>query len=76
MKKVTVNGIQLEVGVLDDLISYEDVVALALKTGNPTVTYRGPRKGDSRRSGEMHFGCDPVLLEDGMVFSVMHTGNA
>ncbi len=57
-------------------ISYEKVVQLAGMTGHPSVTYRGPRNGDSQRSGIMHPGCKAVELDEGMVFNAQHTGNA
>jgi len=43
-----------------------------------TVTYHTSRKpgSDSERSGIMHLGCQPVRLEDGMIFNVANTGNA
>jgi hypothetical protein len=76
--KVHVNGVEREIH--SDLaavsISYEDMVKLADETGHPSVVYRGPSGGDSRRNGEMHKGCPPLVLESGMSFSVMHTGNA
>lgn len=57
-------------------IDYEDVVLLAGKSGSPTVTYRGPKTGDSRREGIMHPGCEPVMLVERMVFNVVHTDKA
>lgn len=57
-------------------ISYEEIVKLAGKTGNPSVTYRGPTKGDSLRKGNMHADCAAVELEEGMIFNVQHTGGA
>lgn len=57
-------------------IGYEEVVRLAEMTGTPSVTYVSKRRDDSRRSGAMHTGCTSVELEDGMVFNVVHTGNA
>lgn len=72
--KVNINGVDREVDA--DRITYFALVELAGETGYPSVTYSGPRRGYSRRSGEMHAGCEPVKLEDGMVFSVIHTGNA
>ena len=57
-------------------LNYEDIVELAGKKGYPTVTYSSPRLGDSKRSGEMHFGSPAVPIEDQMIFSVVHTGHA
>jgi len=72
--RVNVNGKPME--ATGETVSYEYIVELAGMTGYPTVTYSGPRKGDMRRSGEMHMGCPPVVLEPGMIFNVCHTGNA
>jgi hypothetical protein len=79
--KIVINGLHVDLDNVRHIdlnggITYEHIVQLAGETGYPTVAYSGPRKGDSRRSGEMHHGCDPVILDDGMVFSVMHTGDA
>jgi len=43
-------------------ITYEELLAIAQKSGNPSVIYKGPRHGDSQRSGTMHPGCKPVAL--------------
>lgn len=73
--KINVNGVEWSAS--DNFaISYETVVGLAGEFGNPTVVYSWRGAGDLRRSGEMHAGGAPVDLADGMVFSVMHTGNA
>lgn len=72
--RIIVNGLEFKVG---REVTYEQVVELAGKRGNPTVTYSTRRRrGDALRSGTMHTGCRPVAVEDGMVFSAMHTGNA
>lgn len=71
---IIINGIPITTSKSE--LSYEDVVELAGKKGYPTVVYSSPRRGDSNRSGEMHFGCPTVHIEDQMVFSVVHTGNA
>lgn len=71
---LVVNGRECEFD--KNTISYEEIVALAGEKGYPTVTYMGPRHGDSRRSGEMHYSCKPVVLEAKMIFSVIHTDNA
>lgn len=72
-KVIILNGKTCDV---DAHLSYEQVVELAGLTGHPTVTYRGKRQGDSCREGEMHTGCNILHIEDGMIFNVMHTGNA
>lgn len=66
----------LEVDFVGEHISYEEVVRLAGLTGNPSVAYRSLWRGDSRRIGTMYPGCRPVIVEAGMYFNVMHTGNA
>lgn len=77
--RINVNGRWID--VLDKTeVTYEDILELATgKKGYDyclTVVYSGPRHGDMRRSGEMHKGCNPVKLEDGMVFTAMDTSNA
>jgi hypothetical protein len=71
--KIIVNG--QEMPFSGSQISYDEVIALAGKTGHPSVTYRGHVVRDSRREGLMHPGCAAVEVDDGMVFNVMHTGN-
>lgn len=71
--RIIVNGLEF---LVEEKVTYEQIVELAGKRGNPTVTYSTRRKGDSRRSGEMHQGCNPVQVEEGMMFNAMHTGNA
>jgi len=69
--EVTINGVEKKVHSL--LASYEDVVVMAGKTGNPSVTYhRGflPKPDGCLAPGET------VYLKDGMYFAVQHTGNA
>ncbi len=72
--EIIVNGSRLTVGGTH--LTYDEVVELAGSSGNPTVVYSSAKKGDTRRSGEMHRGCADVAMEAGMVFTVMHTGNA
>lgn len=72
--KITINGRDHDVP--GGYLSYEELVKLAGKTGNPSATYLGPRMGDMRRGGIMHPGCKPIELEEGMHFDVVHTGNA
>jgi hypothetical protein len=70
---IIVNG--LPVPTVEKTLSYEDVVKLAGETGNPSMTYRTPKVGDSRREGILSAG-NVVVLESGMVFNVQHTDNA
>lgn len=74
--KITINGKVWTLFQHNDKLSYERVVEHARMKGYPTVTYRGPKNGDTQRQGEMHVGCADVALEDGMAFNVVHTGNA
>ena len=74
--KIIVNGGPVELTAGPGHVSYEEVVALAGLSGAPTVTYAGKRDGDVRRQGTMYTGCPPVVVEDGMVFNVIHTGGA
>lgn len=71
---IIVNGKHIETSLSE--VHYADVVAFAGKEGNPSVTYRARLGGDLTKSGMMHEGSGPVTLVDGMVFNVMHTGNA
>lgn len=59
-------------------LTYDEIVRLAHNTPRETVytvCYSGPRKGDSRRSGELCPG-QSVDVEPGMVFTAMVTDNA
>lgn len=58
-------------------ISYEQLVALANKTGQPSVTYgTRPKEGsDNQRGGILSPG-RKTKVEDGMIFNVVHTNNA
>lgn len=58
--------------VQDTKISYVQLVELANKRGHPSVTY-SIHKGDLVRAGTLHAGSDPLHLEDGMTFTVIHT---
>ncbi|MGZ2484297.1 hypothetical protein ACVITL_002820 [Rhizobium pisi] len=71
--KIKVNGVEFEVH--GDMISHEQICALAGKPVHASATYLGPRKGDSERSGITHVG-KSVKLEDGMSFTCVVTGNA
>ena len=56
-------------------ITYEQIVEMAGKKGNPSVIYNVRISDDMRRSGPMHAGSRVTIVE-GMTFSVIHTGNA
>lgn len=56
-------------------ISHEQICALAKQPVYATVTYVGPRRGDSERSGATYAGKSGTV-EDGMIFSCIPTGNA
>ena len=72
--QIDVNGKQMF--FTGSQITYQEIVALAEMTGEPSVTYHGRRHGDSQRSGMMSPGCKAIELEEGMNFNVAHTGNA
>jgi hypothetical protein len=71
--KITINGVEHELD--GDKISHEQICELAGKPVHASVTYRGPRKGDSERSGITHAG-KSIDLETGMIFTCVVTGNA
>lgn len=73
MVRITVNGVDFLVS--ETHITYERVVELSGQTGQPSVAYLGPRHGGTRRSGTLYPGCDPIFVEDGLGFTVAHTGN-
>lgn len=56
-------------------VTYEDIVRLAKQSGNPTVVYDGRKIGDCQRSGILAPG-HTLMIDDGMVFSAVHTNNA
>lgn len=72
---IVVNGANHLVGSPEQ--SYASIVKLAGLDPNHvwTITYRGRRVGDLRREG-MLTPSKPVEVESGMVFNVVHTGNA
>lgn len=72
-KKIIVNGDEHELD--DDHISHEKICELAGQPVHASVTYQGPRKGDSQRSGITYAG-ESVKLEGGMIFNCIVTGNA
>lgn len=73
MTTISVNGERWD--RLFNVISYEEVVALAGLTGNPTMVYKAARNGDVQRAGSMCAGTR-VKNIDGLRFTVCHTGNA
>lgn len=72
--KITINGSECYKGARR--ISYSDIVRLAGMRGHPTVVYQGPKHGDIQRQGTMYVGCEDLEIEDGMIFTVTHTGNS
>lgn len=73
MMKIIVNCRDHEIE--EPRLTYEDVVRLAKQSMGASVMYSGPRRGDMRRSGILAHG-ESVLVEDGMIFDAVHTGNA
>ncbi len=57
-------------------IDYGAVLSIAKQPAGATVIYSGPRRGDSRRSGTLHAASQPIVVEDGMIFDAVMTGNA
>ena len=54
-------------------LTYEELVRMAAMTGSPSMTFaRGP---SSRPEGILAPG-QKIEICDGMIFSVVHTGNA
>lgn len=70
--KFFINGEELETTKWNNKkISYKNIVFLAGKRGNQTVTFRGKECGDGfLRPGE------DIKFEDGMRFDVTYTGAA
>lgn len=60
-------------------LTYEEIVYLAFGRDFPstvfTIVYQGKWKGDSRRSGCIYPG-KRLVVDEGMIISVAHTGNA
>ena len=71
--KIIVNGTSVDIDRTD--INYEDLVKLAGKRGCPSVTYSSRGTGDAKRSGSLS-SCQSLRLDEGMVFTILHTGNA
>jgi len=74
-REIMVNGVAHS--FCGETISYREVVKLAGYEYRDcfTMTYRGPKHGDSQRSGTLTFS-QSVPLELGMKFDVVMTGNA
>jgi len=73
--QITVNGDRHDIPRGD--VDYATICRLA---GHPdakalSITYQGPRNGDSQRSGILMPG-KSVAGEDGMIFNAYNTGNA
>lgn len=70
---IHVNGVETTTDL--QIATYEQVVELAGERGSPSVAY-SYRVGVHQRAGTMYPGCKPIELATGMVFTVVHTGNA
>ena len=71
--KITINGDEQDFD--GETISHEKICELANRPVHASVTYSGPRHGDSRREGLTYAG-KSVQVEDGMIFNCVVTGNA
>lgn len=69
MTRIIVNGMHVE--TLSVSLSYDDVLRLAGKVGDPTVVYeyRGGAGGEIKRG-------DRIGIADGLVIDATHTGKA
>lgn len=73
--KIIINGDNVIVDA--PVLSYEDIVRLAKTSGYPSVAFTAPPRGDiPQRSGSLHSGSKPLELEDGIMITCVHTGNA
>lgn len=72
--KITINGTSHIISGPGAML-YEDIIKLAGERPGASVTYSGPRNGDSQRSGILCRG-ENVVIEDGMRFSAVMTGSA
>lgn len=72
--QITVNGKSIEFS--GSIIDYGTVLAYADEPAGASVTYRGPKDGDGQRSGILHAQSQPIVVQDGMVFNAIRTGNA
>jgi hypothetical protein len=68
--RIIVNGERREIP--PSPVTYEQIVALAGMSGNPSMTWKLPLLGSG---GTMSPGCT-LVPSDGLVFNVCHTGNA
>lgn len=77
MARIIVNGDEVLVPTgWEPTLTYEEVVSLAGMRGNPSVAYANTRPDGSRKIGTMCAGCTPIEWEDGMSFTVSHTGGS
>jgi hypothetical protein len=74
MDKITINGAELEWPHADPL-SHEKICEMAGQPVHASVTYHGPRDGDTQRSGTTYAG-KSIKTADGMVINCIVTGNA
>lgn len=73
MDKIIINGVEHE-WPHDDPLSHEDICRLAGQPVSASVVYRGPRNGDSQRSGATYAG-KSIKPDDGMDITCVVTGN-
>ena len=72
MKSIVVNGRAISINL--DVLSYWDLVSIVKEAGDPSVSW-SCKEVEGTRTGTLFSG-EKVKLSDGMVFNVMHTGNA
>ncbi len=71
---IIVNGREMKVS--PRALTYEDVVELAGKKGQPTITWRVKNASGGLSDGTMSRGSFSIVPSNGMVFNVVHTDNA
>lgn len=71
--KITVNGKPCELE--GPTLTHENICALAGQPIHASVTYVGPKRGDSQRSGTTYVG-KSIEIENGMHIDCVVTGNA
>jgi hypothetical protein len=71
--RVLVNGHEEQWN--NPVMTYDELVRLAGKTGYPTAVYYWSGDGDHHRSGSLFSGRS-VNVADGMHFTVIHTSRA
>jgi hypothetical protein len=74
MDTIKINGVAHQ-WPHDDQLSHERICELAGQPPHASVTYQGPRDGDSQRSGITHAG-KSIKIDDGMIINCVVTGKA